>query len=122
MEIAVAQPEQDAVMTPLVEAFIASEQELANPIERVGFAAAMAERLVLDAPAHLVDAAVGDAHHVEGISDADPMVEVRGRSSRSSGAGQRCRGGSGRSAATRSSRRVPGTRALTQAGSGTSRT
>ena len=67
-------------MAALVEAFVAGEQELANPIERVSFAAAMSERLVLDPPAHLVDAAVGDAHHMERVGDADRMVEVRGGS------------------------------------------
>ncbi len=77
--IAVAQPEQHAVMTALVEALVAGEQELSDPIERVGFAASMAERLVLDAPAHLVDAAVGDSHHMKRVGDADGVVEVRGR-------------------------------------------
>ena len=77
MGIAVAQPEQHAVMTALVEAFVAGEQELSDPIERIGFATAMAQRLVLDAPAHLVDAAVGDSHDMKRVGDADGMIEVR---------------------------------------------
>ena len=77
VRIAVAQPQQDAFMAALVEAFVAGEQELADPIERIGLSTAMAERLVLDAPAHLVDAAVGDSDHVKGIGDPDGMVEVR---------------------------------------------
>src|SRR5208283_1738260 len=76
--ITAAQPEQHAVMTPLVEAFVTGEQELADPIERVSFAAAMAQRLVLDAPAHLVDATVGDSHDMKRVGDTDRMVEVWG--------------------------------------------
>jgi hypothetical protein len=36
-------------MTALVEAFVTREKELLDPIERVSFVAAMAERLALDA-------------------------------------------------------------------------
>ena len=78
MGIAMTQREQHAFMATLIESFIAREQELADPIERVGLPAPVPERLVLDAPAHLVDAAVGDAHDVKGIGYPDGMVEVRG--------------------------------------------
>ena len=55
MGVSVAQPQQHTAMTLLIETFVTREQELADLIERVGLAAAMAERLVLDAPADLVD-------------------------------------------------------------------
>ncbi len=45
-------------MAWLVEAFVAGEEELADPVERVGLATAVAEGLVLDAAADLVDATV----------------------------------------------------------------
>jgi hypothetical protein len=40
--VTVAQPQQHAVMTILIEAFVTREQELADLTERVGLAAAMA--------------------------------------------------------------------------------
>jgi hypothetical protein len=78
--VTVAQPQQHAVMTILIEAFVTRELELADLTERVGLAAARADRLVLDAPADIVDAAVGDAHDMKRVVDADRMIEVPGRS------------------------------------------
>ena len=65
-------------MASLVETLVAGQEELADPIERIDLAATMAERLVLDPPAHLVDAAVGDSHDMKRVGDADGVVEVRG--------------------------------------------
>src|SRR5215216_6824084 len=39
----------------------------------------VAQGLVLHAPAHGIDAAVADAHHVERVSDAAGVIEVRGQ-------------------------------------------
>ena len=66
-------------MAAFIESFGTGEEELADPIERVVLAATMAERLVLHAASNLVDAAVRDAHHVERISDAGRVVEMRGQ-------------------------------------------
>ena len=73
-------------MASLVEPLGALQQELPDPIERVVLAAPVAEGLVLDPTAHLVDAAVGHPHHVEGIGHPDGVVEV----------GSTCRPGSSR--------------------------
>lgn len=54
-----AQSEQQTVLSSLVEPFGPFEQELPDPIERVGLPAPVPQRLVLDPAAHLVDAAVG---------------------------------------------------------------
>ena len=54
--IAAAKPQEHALVAAFVEAFGAREQELSDPIERVALAPAVPERLVLDPPAHLVDA------------------------------------------------------------------
>lgn len=59
-----------------VEPLGAFEHHLADPIERVALSAAVSCGLVLYPSAHLVEAAVGDPHHVEGIGDADGMVEA----------------------------------------------
>ena len=48
------QAEQHAFMPALVEAFVAGEQQLADAIQRIGLAAAMAEGLVLHSAANLV--------------------------------------------------------------------
>ena len=61
-------------MTAFVETLVAGQEELADPIERIDLAAAMAERLVLDAPAHLVDAAVGDVGSDRGAVPAFRQV------------------------------------------------
>ena len=74
--IAATQPEQHAIVAAFIEALGAGQQELADPVERIDFPAPVSERLVLDPSAHLVDAAVGDAHDMERIRDADGMVEV----------------------------------------------
>ena len=46
-------------MTALVEALGAGQEELSDPIERVGLAPPVPEGLVLDPAAHLVDDSVG---------------------------------------------------------------
>ncbi len=56
-------------MAAFVEAFGAGEQQLADPIQRIGLAATMAEGLVLHPTTHLVEATVPDAHHMERIRD-----------------------------------------------------
>jgi hypothetical protein len=50
--VAEAQPGQHLVPAPLVKALVSFEQQLADAKERVGFAPAVPERLVLDPPAH----------------------------------------------------------------------
>ena len=54
-----AQAQQHAVVAALVEALEAGQQQLADPVQRVGLAAPVTEGLVLGAAADLVDAAVG---------------------------------------------------------------
>ena len=74
--VADAQTEQHPVVAPVVEALGAGEQ-LADPIQRVGLAAPVAEGLVLDPPAHLVHAAVPDPHHMKGVGHPGGMRQVR---------------------------------------------
>jgi site-specific DNA-cytosine methylase len=52
-----------------VEAFVRGEQQPPDPIQGVVFAAAVAEGVVLDSAADLVDAVVGEADHMERIRD-----------------------------------------------------
>ena len=74
-----AQAEQHPVSASVVEAFAAGEEQLADPIQRVVLAAAVAERLVLDAAADLVDAPVGDPHDMERVGDTGGVIEMRGQ-------------------------------------------
>src|SRR5271167_27565 len=53
------QPEQQAVVSSLVEPFGPLQQELSDPVERIVLPAPVAEGLVLDPPSHPVDAPVG---------------------------------------------------------------
>ena len=46
------------------EAFVGHGEQLADPVQRVVLGAPPAERVVLDAAAHLVDHLVGEAHDV----------------------------------------------------------
>lgn len=52
-----------------VEAFVGHHQQLATPIERIICAAAMAEGVVLDASADLIQLRVRQLHDVEWVSD-----------------------------------------------------
>jgi hypothetical protein len=52
------------------EVFGAAAQRPADLEQRVGLVAAMAQRLVLDAPADLVEGLVAQPHDVEGVEDA----------------------------------------------------
>src|SRR5947209_10789549 len=76
-------------MASFVEPFDAGQQQLADPIERVAFMAAVAERLVLHPPADLVDAPVGDPHdmerigHTGGVIEPAPAMPARNDSARS---------------------------------------
>ena len=79
MGVADAQPEQHPIRAAFVEPFGAGEQQLADPIQRVGLAATVAERLVLHPAADLIDAAVADPHDVERVSDTAGVIEVRGQ-------------------------------------------
>jgi hypothetical protein len=49
-------------------------------------AATAAQRLVLEAAEDLLDAAVGDAHNVEGVSDTAGVVELRDSAARNDSA------------------------------------
>ena len=73
-------------MASLVEAFMAGEEQLADPVERVGLATAVAERFVLDSAADLVDAAVPDPDDVEGVRDAGGVIKVRDNPARNDSA------------------------------------
>lgn len=84
MGITDAQTQQHAVMAALVEPLSAGQEQLADPIERVGLAPPMAERVVLHPAADLVDAAVGDANDVKRIGYTAGVIEVW-RQPRSSG-------------------------------------
>jgi hypothetical protein len=64
-------------MTALVEAFAAGQEQLADPIERIGLAAPVVECLLLDAPANRVDATVPDAHHMKRVRHAGGVGQVR---------------------------------------------
>jgi hypothetical protein len=75
-----AQSEQHPIGTAFVEPFGASEEQLADPIQRVRLAAAMTEGLVLHPPPDLIDAAVGDPHDVKRIGDAAGVIEMRRQS------------------------------------------
>jgi hypothetical protein len=77
MWVADAQAQQHAIVAALIEAFVTGEQQLADAIQRVVLAAAVAERLVLRPTAHLVDAAVPDAHHVKWIGHPEPALDVK---------------------------------------------
>jgi hypothetical protein len=48
--------QEQPVAAPVVEAFVAGEEELADAIERVTLAASIAQGLVLHPAAHLVEA------------------------------------------------------------------
>jgi hypothetical protein len=72
-----AQAEQHTVVAAFIEAFGAGEQQLADPIQRIGFAATMPERLVLHSATNLVETTVPDAHHVKRIRDASRVIQMR---------------------------------------------
>src|SRR3712207_1681094 len=71
-------PKSIALAAPVVEAFGAGEQHLADAIQRVGLAAAMAEGLVLHPSTHLVQTTVGHPHDVEGIGHPAGVIEIAG--------------------------------------------
>ena len=72
-----AQAEQHPSRALLVEAFGAGEQQLADPKQRIAFAASMAEGLVLDPAADLVDAAVPDPHHMKRVGHPAGVSQTR---------------------------------------------
>ena len=74
-----AQTEQHPVAAALVEAFVTGEEQLADPIQRVGLAAPMAEGLVLDPAPDLIDAPVPDPNDMERIGDAGGVIKVGGQ-------------------------------------------
>ncbi len=76
MGIADAKPEQHPLVAPFIEALGAGQQQLADPVQGVGLAAAVAEGLVLHPSAHGIQAAVGDAHHVERIGHPFGMGQM----------------------------------------------
>jgi hypothetical protein len=57
----------EALPAFLVEAFGSHENDPADPVERIGFPAPMAEGVVLDPAADLVDAPVGQGDDVEAV-------------------------------------------------------
>jgi hypothetical protein len=81
------QPQQHPLVAAFIETFGTREQQLSDPIQRIGLATTMSERLVLHAAAHLVETAVRDPHHMERIRDAGRVIEMR-RPSRSEALGE----------------------------------
>ena len=76
MRVTDAQPEQHPSRALLVEAFGAGEQQLADPKQRIALAAPMAEGVLLDPAADLVDATVPDPHHMKGVGHPAGMVQT----------------------------------------------
>jgi hypothetical protein len=52
------------------------EEHQVDPIEGIVLPSPMADGLVLDAPAHGVDVAVGGCHDVEGIGHLASVVDI----------------------------------------------
>jgi hypothetical protein len=76
VRVAGSQTEQHPLDAVVVEAFSSGEHEFADPVQGVVLAAALAEGLVLDPAADLVQAPVGDTDHVKRISDpVDPPLQ-----------------------------------------------
>ncbi len=69
-------PKKHPLEAGALEALGAGEHELSDPVERIAPSPAVAEGLVLNATTDLVEAAVGEAHDVEGISDPDRVIEA----------------------------------------------
>lgn len=76
-----SQAEQHPITASFIEPLGAGEQQFADPIERVVFAAAMAERLVLDPSTHGVAASVRDPHDMERVGNTDGVIQVRRQAS-----------------------------------------
>ncbi len=64
----------------LVESFGTGEHDPPYPVQRIVFAAAMSEGLVLHPASRLVQAPVGDLHHMERVGDLDGMIKIRRQS------------------------------------------
>ena len=60
----------------LVEAFVALGEQPPAPVERVVLVAAVAEGLLLDPAAHVVEAGVGQLDHVERVRDLGGVGEA----------------------------------------------
>jgi len=75
-----AQPEQHPRAAAFVEPLGSREKQLSDAIEGVVLPSPVAEELVLHAPAHGVEAPVGDSHDMEGIGHSHGMVEVGAQS------------------------------------------
>jgi hypothetical protein len=75
--VAETEAQQEALVSSLVEAFGAGQHELADPVQRVVFAAPVPKGVVLDSAAYLVQTPVRDLHHVERIRDPSGVVQMR---------------------------------------------
>ena len=70
------EPQLQARALPVGQVFGAGAQDVADPIERVGLAAAVAVDLLLDTAADLVDRGGAELHDVESINDRDGVGEL----------------------------------------------
>jgi hypothetical protein len=62
-------------LTPVVEAFVALSEQPPRPVERVVLVAPVAEGLVLDPAATLVQLRIRELHHMERIRDLPGVGE-----------------------------------------------
>lgn len=69
LEVAGVEAGLDARPPAVGEPFVGAEELAADPVERVSLAASMAEGVLLDAAAALVEAGVGEPHGVEVVDD-----------------------------------------------------
>ncbi len=74
--IAGADAQEHPIKAGALEALGPGEHQLADPIQRIPPSTAVAEGLVLNATTDLIEAAVGQAHDVEGIGDPDRVIEA----------------------------------------------
>ena len=58
------------------EAFAPRAQEVADPVERLALAASVAERLLLDSAANVIDRSAGELDDVEGVQHAGRVLEL----------------------------------------------
>ena len=61
---------------PVGEVFLTRAQDVADPVERVGLAAAVAVDVLLDPATDLVDRGRAEFHDVEGIKHSDGILEL----------------------------------------------
>jgi hypothetical protein len=73
--VAHLEAEQHPLEAGALQALGAGQHQLSDPVEGIAPASPMAEGLVLDPAAHLIEAAVGDPHDVERVGHPDRVIE-----------------------------------------------